>query len=316
MSFGYAGRLFCLSMASFFLVFACLNVLVSLLAPLAVRFAERRTPRFGAGFLLAGRLLPLVGGLLFVSILCVPSYLRLEPVMDREQAGPASVFVALLGVLLCSVSITASLRALRRTASFVRPAPETILTGWPGSAGVIEGPGPVLALTGVLQSRLVISRELLTILTAPELAIALRHEQAHLQSRDNLKRLLILLSPNLLPFLPGVRAMERSWNRLTEWAADDRAVAGDYNDSILLAGVLVRCARIHVQAPVLTSALLCCNADFSARVDRLLGKPVAPSGSLAVPGATFAIAAAGLTAIALNPGILHAVHQALELLMD
>ncbi len=317
MSFGYAGRLLCLSLASFFLVFTSLNLLISLLAPLAIGFAERRRPRLGALLLLAVRLLPLAGGLLFVGILCVPSYLRLEPALDQEQAGPVSVVIALLGVVLCSVSLAASVRALRKSASFFRPAQETKLPGWAGSAGVIEGPASVLALTGVLHSRLVISRELLSALTAPELDIALRHEKAHLQSRDNLKRLLILLSPNLIPFLPGVRAMERSWARLTEWAADDRAVAGDYGDSILLADVLVRCARMRrPPEPLLTSSLLCCNGDLSARVDRLLGRPEPSHTSSAVPVATAALAAAGLGALALHPAILHAVHHALELLLD
>ena len=60
---------------------------------------------------------------------------------------------------------------------------------------------PVLAVAGVVHPRLVISRRVMHGLTAEQRDAALRHERAHRTSRDNIKRFLILLSPDVLPFL-------------------------------------------------------------------------------------------------------------------
>ena len=115
-----------------------------------------------------------------------------------------------------------------------------------------------------------------------QLAAALRHEEAHRISRDNLKRLLLLLAPGLLPGLHGFGAIERGWARFSEWAADDDAVAGDAHRSLSLAAALVRVARMGGSAPVspLTAAFLGDSREISARVDRLLSpappEPVHP----------------------------------------
>ena len=117
-------------------------------------------------------------------------------------------------------------------------------------------------------------------LPAEQLAAALRHEEAHRVSRDNLKRLLLLLTPGLLPGLHGFHAIERGWARFTEWAADDEAVAGDAHLSLYLAAALVRIARMGgapAPSPLATS-FLGDSRELSARVDRLLSPaPAAPA---------------------------------------
>src|SRR5665647_2521347 len=95
---------------------------------------------------------------------------------------------------------------------------------WPPPCGPSRplagcAPAPLLALVGVFVSRLAISRPVIGALSAAQMAAALRHEEAHLVSHDNLKRLLMLLAPGLLPGFHGFDAIERGWARFTEWAA-------------------------------------------------------------------------------------------------
>src|SRR5208337_1784513 len=99
--------------------------------------------------------------------------------------------------------------------------------GEPSPALLLADKAPVLAVAGVVHPRLVISKRLLRGLTAEQRDAALRHERAHRTSRDNIKRFLILLAPDVLPFLRTFAALERSWAKFTEWAADDQATEGD-----------------------------------------------------------------------------------------
>ena len=95
-----------------------------------------------------------------------------------------------------------------------------------------------------MHPQLLISKSVLNGLTAEQTEAALRHEQAHRTSRDNIKRFLILLSPDVLPFLRTFASLEHSWAKFTEWAADDQATAGDSHRALSLASALVRVARL------------------------------------------------------------------------
>jgi Zn-dependent protease with chaperone function len=162
----------------------------------------------------------------------------------------------------------------------------------------------------------------LSALTAEQLAAAVRHERAHWTSRDNLKRLLILLTPGILPFAGGSQTLERGWRKFAEWAADDHAVAGSARRSFALAAALVRVARMTAgaaQAPL--AFMLLGDADqLAARVERLLG-PAPPNARTVGPRPVLALSAillmAGSLAVAiLQPAALYSVHLALEHLVD
>jgi hypothetical protein len=133
-------------------------------------------------------------------------------------------------------------------------------------------------------------------------------------AHDNLKRLLLVLSPDLLPGWHGFHALERGWFRYTEWAADDDAMAGNPRLSLPLAEALVRIARMGgTPAPSsLNATFLTDGGDLSARVDRLLR-----SGTrAAIPQHTPVVAVAGILAVfvgaTLQPLTLESAHRLLE----
>jgi beta-lactamase regulating signal transducer with metallopeptidase domain len=325
MTLPYFVRLVCLALAAFFLIHMALCLAISLITPTAIRLAQRMTARSAARFLLGLRLFPAGFALLVVAGVCVPSYLWLEPETNTEEVGFACIAAALLGIGIWSISIARVLRAMTRSIRFTRSCENAgrkrRLTGETAQVSVIEGAGPLLVLAGILRPRLVVSREVLSALTADQLAAAFRHERAHRTSRDNLKRFLILLSPAIFPFFRGFGTLDRAWAKFTEWAADDQAVDGSKHRSLALAEALVRVARIGVapQPSALLSSLVADTEDLSARVDRLLHaeRPMEKSGPLvpiAVTSTTLVLAGL-LTAVMLDPAALSSVHQALEQLI-
>jgi beta-lactamase regulating signal transducer with metallopeptidase domain len=320
----YMLRLVCLSLACFFLVHVSAGLITYLIAPAAIRVAERMRARRAAAFVLALRMAPLGLGALVVAGLCVPSYLKLEPDTAAEPVGFACLAAALLGIAIWTISIAraarATLASLRSVREFERSAAKTQVAGEQAPVWIVDGIAPLVALAGLVRARLVISRPVLQALSAEQMAAALRHERAHQKSHDNLKRLAILLAPNLVPFARSSGAIERAWARFAEWAADDRAVAGDPHVSLSLAAALVRVARMSAGAPssCLVSTLLADGGDLSARVDRLLaaasGRTQPEAGSRVVVAGTVAALTACVAAL-MQPGLLSSVHLVLEQLV-
>jgi beta-lactamase regulating signal transducer with metallopeptidase domain len=325
MNFPYLARLVCLCLATFFLVHAALGLAVSRLTRRAVRFAGRMAPVHGARLLLALRLLPAAFALFVVAGLCTPSYLYLEPKGEPEEMGIACMAAALMGLAVWAWSIARASRAMTRSVRHVRlcreQSREMRLPGERTVAWVVDGDAPCVMLAGVFRPRMVISRGVVAALSAEQLSAVIRHERAHGISCDNFKRLLVLLTPGILPFAAGFRDLERAWGKITEWAADDLAAAGKARRSLSLAAALVRVARLGstAPAPVLATSLMAEGADLSERVDRLL-HPV-PRASRRRDREPILTASAGLllvvaliAAIA-HPATLHAAHECLEFLI-
>jgi len=324
MTVAYLPRLVCLSLACYFLVHTVSAAGVWALAGRAIRLAGRLRPRDAARLLLGLRLLPPAAAAFAVAGWCVPSFLWLEPEAASEEAGWACLAAAALGAALWALALGRASKAMAQSSRDARlcrrfgreeRSAEDGVTVW-----VLDAPAPVLALAGILRPRVVMTRGLREALDPEQLAVALRHEQAHRRSHDNLKRLALLLAPDLLPGCRAFAALERAWARFAEWDADDRAVGGDARRPLLLADALVRVARLHpVSAAAPLAAPLVGNAaDLEARVTRLLesapgmaSHPHAWSPALAAA----AMAAAGLAAILLRPETLYAVHRLLEGLM-
>ncbi len=307
----YFGRLLLLSAASLFLVQFVVAALVALGAPAAVRRATTMRPQSAARFLLSLRLLPAAFSALVVALLCVPSYLRFEPRAAEEEVGFLCLAAAILGAILCVAAILRTVGALIRSSLYVRKC-GGLPSSLEGEQVWIVKQSAGLALAGIFNPRLLISEDAMRQLSRDQLAVALEHERAHREFRDNLKRLLILLAP-----FPGLGALEQAWAKNAEWAADDQATGGDPDRSAALAEALVRVARLQagVRMPPLVTSLVEADENLAQRVDRLLESPAYRSNRR---GGTIALSLAAVLifSIALNPASLRVVHHLLERLLD
>lgn len=321
----YLFRLLCLGFASFFVLNAAAGLFVRVSSKSAIRFAESRASDTAARFLFALRMFPFVLATLFVVGLCVPSYLWLEPATTAERVGLLCVVLGFFGAAIWCASIARTahslLASLRHNCLCRSVGRETRLEGNSSPIVLVEDEAPLLAMSGLLRPRLLISRGVLRVLSTEELVAAFRHEEAHRTSRDNARRLLLLLAPDIFPFVRSFRILEHSWSKFAEWAADDQAAAGDSCRALSLAAALVHVARMGAgpRLPFLSTPLLVGDRDLSARVDRLLRADTMtlPHASKMQRGLRTAglLLAACLGALLLTPSALSSVHELLELLL-
>lgn len=317
----YLLRLVCLCFASFFMLNAVGSVIVGFLARSGVRSAELKPAASAARFLFLLRLAPCAIATLFVFGLCVPSYLWLEPSATPEKVGALCIVSGIMGVACWLLSVARAVRAVlyQRLCDqrWNSHAYEGNANGDRRSLLIIDSDFPMLAVSGLLRRRFIVSRSVLDSLSAEELDSALSHEHAHGLYHDNVKRLVLLLMPDIFPFVRSLRLVEENWSRFTEWAADDHAAHGNALRAVALASALVRVARLGVapRLPALSTSLLACNGDLSARVERLLH-----SSTSAAPASKgwrfgrqpFQVLAASVGLGILCAAILSPVHELLE----
>lgn len=325
MSLPYTMRLLCLCWASFFMLHMALAIAARLGAGTAIRVAEHMKAKSAARLLFALRIAPLALTLFAVLAFCVPSYLWLEPRATGERVGLACMVMACLGVAIWTSGLIRIFGAVRGTVRYLhrceRHGRKITVPGEGSPALLLADKAPVLAVAGVFRPRLVISRRVMHGLSAEQRVAALRHERAHCTSGDNLKRFLILLAPDVLPFVRSFSGLERAWSKFTEWAADDIATEGDPQRALSLASALVRVARMGSKPKLgyLSCSLLGSDQALSERVDRLLrpqakrAKPVKVLIPLLTSVSTAAASAIAVTM--LWPGSLSFVHRALEQLV-
>jgi beta-lactamase regulating signal transducer with metallopeptidase domain len=326
----YFWRLLFLCATAFFLINTVAGLAVRYSIPAVLRLTQRMQPRAAAKFLLLLRLSPTSLATFAVLALCVPSYLSFEPGATREQVGVACVIATILVTVLLTISVARGIRALISTTSYARTCLKSGMQiqtpATPLPITVVDVAAPVIAMVGAFRPQLVISRDVLEKLSPEELDCAIRHERAHRTSADNFKRLLLLLAPDVFPFVSNAfAALDRGWITLSEWAADDSAVANDLQRSLSLAGALVHVAQMGAaprMSPLCTSLVsgnsACMNQDLSVRVDRLLhtsrlGKPKSKRFRAILTAASIVTACAVFVAI-LRPNTLHSVHELLEVL--
>lgn len=287
MTLPYSVRLVCLCLEVLFLLNLAASALVLGLAGTVAKAASRMRPQHAARWFLGLRLLPFTLSLLAIAALCVPSYLRYEQNTGSEDMGLFCIAVALMGLgLVLTLAVRGALALaqcyrMSRMSHGTQPM-HTLRVADTEICVTDEDTGaPLMALVGVFRPRMLVSRRLLQALTVPQMEAALRHERAHLLSRDNLKRLLMAVMPGIAPgviaFKGGFAAVEAHWERFAELAADDYAAGGRADRRIALAETLVKVARLATfERPMpLASSLSATNQQLAIRVDRLMSAPSA-----------------------------------------
>ncbi len=237
------------------------------------------TERTRAALLFAVRVLPVVASIVITFAFVVPSFQLLEP---RSFDVPEGIGALPLGLGLCALLLIAwgSFRVIAAQVKTSRVVARWLEGSHPLAIGLTSRQeldtaaknvtfcarydAPPLTLVGVHNPKVLISKSTLALLTPVELQIALKHELAHMRSRDNLKKLIFRLCPS-----PGMTELENTWSQAAEFAADDAAVS-NMDDAIDLAAALVKLSRL-----VTVDASQVCTVGFvtgsiSARVARLL----------------------------------------------
>jgi hypothetical protein len=270
--------------------------------------------------LLALKLLPGAGAILFTFVVFLPAQWRFEPKGAEESAGYTLIAFGVLGVTTLVLAGRRAWRDARVTRSLEREW-ESRATGPRAVAGndlpvyCLPDAAPIISLAGVRRPRVFVAQPVIDAFSADELDVSLAHEQAHERSRDNLKRVLVACSPDLLALWSSGRALEQRWRAAVEFAADARAVRGSEERAVSLASALLKVARLS-PAP---GAISVGSGFFDgtllwARIDRLLA-PDQADDSPAPLGRAWSVSICGMTllgaAIAAE-GLWLSVHMATE----
>lgn len=269
----FALRGIAVSLTFFVLVYCLISALVAVAwRSLPQRnAAERRV----AALLFSLRVLPLVVSVVTTFAFVVPSFQLLEPRSIDEGIGTMPLALGASALLLiaygCFRVISAQTMTSRLVANWLQDAylldaPTEIVTSCSGRET------PPLTLVGVRKPRVVVSESAIALLSHDELRIALKHERAHVQSRDNLKKLVFRFCP-----FPGMAKLESAWAEAAELAADEEAVSR-LDEAVDLAAALIKLARLAPVnvAPTCTMGLV--TGSISFRVARLLAWNEAEAG--------------------------------------
>jgi Zn-dependent protease with chaperone function len=273
----FALRGIAVSLTFFVLIYCLLSTLVAAGWRGLRRLHARE--RSLAGLLFALRVLPFAASVVITFVFVVPSFQLLEPrSIDVEEgigAMPLALGICALLLIACGCFrvIAAQAKASRVVARWLEGAHLlSVNVKVEDAARTIDQTAtfcsrreaPPLTLVGVRKPRVLVSESTVALLNEAELHVALKHEFAHLQARDNLKKLILSVCP-----FPGMAKLEAAWSQAAELAADDAAVS-NLGDAVDLAAALVKLSRlVPVEAaPFCTVGFV--TGSIGARVARLL----------------------------------------------
>jgi Zn-dependent protease with chaperone function len=266
----FAVRGIVVSFSVFVLVYCALSLAACCFWQRLRVYSQRHSARHCADLLFALRVFPLVAAAAVTLAFTIPSFLLLEPRAIEEPMGSTPLVLGVCGLVLAMFGAVNATLAVRR-------ASRTI-AGWVGRAKVVDAKAsipvlriapvvPALTTAGILRPRVLLSGAAEFVLNENELQTALRHEVAHVQRWDNLKKVVL----RLVAF-PEMQGLETAWLESTEMAADDAAVSSVV-EALDLAAALIKLSRLGPAEPPaeLTTALVHSPlSSMNARIERLI----------------------------------------------
>ena len=320
----------CVVLAALMLLNAAASLGMALAWRLIAPLTRLSSARTRSDLLFTLRLAAPMSAAIIVALFLIPSYLDYEP---RATAEVVSLKLAALAVLSAGSLTFALFRTVR---SWLATA--ALRRQWLQSARRIQVAGinvpafsishrfPIIAIVGTLRPRLFIAGDVLSALTADEMAAAIAHESGHLAARDNLKRTLLRICRDSLFLVPFGRAVDRLWAQTAESAADEFAARQSPEVALNLASALVRIAKMvpaGARADVPLGAYLVGAEEtpgVKSRIRRLIEiatnhSRITPTNNLLIrllPLTSFVAIAAGASIIAANGKVLMGVHLILE----
>ena len=223
------------------------NLLLSAAVVLAWRAGLRRHLADAAA-VLSVRLLPAAGSAILVLTVVLPAFLLYEPRRAHDQPGPLLVISALFTLLVAMDGFRRGWRTWRATRSLVRSSQPHLSEPAAGSSEVtvINIKEPLVGVVGGWKQRIIAARCVATACDHEEFRQVLAHEAAHMDSRDNLKLLMLLTMPDALAWSSTGRALTEHWRTMTELEADERASGADPRKRVALASALIKVARLSL----------------------------------------------------------------------
>jgi beta-lactamase regulating signal transducer with metallopeptidase domain len=318
-----------LCLAVLFIVMSGTFVAGTLISRVLAPWLGSRTARSKANFVFAVLVSPLVLACLAAFGLVLPAFLKFEPRSTGEIMNGKLLCLALAGGAIGMVMLARAVRAWRATSRIEKQwrasSQELFVEGCQVPVHRVEHDFPFLIVAGLLRPRIFIGRSIMEALSSDELSAALAHENAHVESFDNFKQLLLKMTrpPD---WLGKLSINETVWASASEVAADEQALTSgisalDLSSALIKVGSFRR--RMTVGDQLVASHFLSAEAASSldvrvANLERWLKaepqpKPDKPRHRRLV--LALALLLPALAYAASLPAFLPAIHEALELLV-
>lgn len=186
----------------------------------------------------------------------------------------ADAALILPGLALAASALWLGFGMLRAALGLRRRLAARLLGAGPLGSTVVAEPGIVVAVTGVGQTRVVISEEALGAFDEAELRASLAHEWAHVRRRHRPVLVLAALLGTLGRLLPGTRQAQRELGLCLERDADEAAIRAT-RDPLALASAI--CKAAQTPAPALVSLGLGGQGSLTTRLGHLVEDVPPPS---------------------------------------